>query len=38
MIPSPVMKEPVTCVNLTIVLAPPAAVAYPVAPLLNPLT
>ena len=34
---SPVTNTPVTWVSLTTVL-PPAAVAYPVAPLLNPLT
>ena len=38
MIPSPLTNEPVTCVNFMVVLPPPAAIAYPVAPLLNPLT
>ena len=35
---SPLINVPVTCVNLTTELAPPAAVEYPVAPLLTPLT
>ena len=35
---SPATNTPVTWVSLTTALPPPAAVAYPVAPLLNPLT
>ena len=35
---SPATNTPVTWVNLTTALAPPDAIANPVAPLLNPLT